>query len=77
MTDREHDDHCVIVDPCTPHEVTLTESLWSALRAKYGPRGVSAAVEAHCRAAEGMPPRRDVQTRGRFAPGENSRTRKR
>lgn len=65
------------VDPCTPHEVTLTDSLWTALRAKYGPRGVSAAIEAHCRAAEGMPPRPDVQTRGRFKPGENARTRKR
>ena len=63
-------------DPVCPHNVTLTDSLWSALLARYGKRGVAAAIEAHCRAAEGMTPRPDVQTRGRFKPGENACTRK-
>ena len=63
-------------DPRNPHNVPLTDTLWSALLARYGKRGVSAAIEAHCRAAEGLPLRPDVQTRGRFKPGENSRTRR-
>lgn len=63
-------------DPCNPHNVTLTDSLWTALLARYGKRGVAAAIEAHCRAAEGLPPRPNVQARGRFKPGENARTRK-
>ena len=63
-------------DPCNPHNVTLTDTLWFALLARYGKRGVAAAIEAHCRAAEGLPTRPDVQTRGRFKPGENSRTRR-
>jgi hypothetical protein len=51
-----------------PHNVTLTDEVWAHLVEHHGARGASAALEDAYRAANGLPPRPDVQQRGRFAP---------
>lgn len=62
-----------------PHDiVTETLAFTRELRGRLRASGESKSglVERLLREHFGMPPRPDVQTRGRFAPGENSRTRR-
>lgn len=49
-----------------PHNVTLTDEVWLHLVEHHGNRGAAAALEAAYRAANGLPPRPNVQERGRF-----------
>lgn len=52
-----------------PHNLTLTDEVWSHIVEHHGARGASAALEAAYRAAHGMPPRPAVEERGRFVAG--------
>ena len=49
-----------------PHNVTLTDEAWEHLVKQHGARGAAAALENAYRASVGMPPRPNVQERGRF-----------
>lgn len=51
-----------------PHNLTLTDEVWTHLVEHHGARGASAALEDAYRAANNLPPRPDVQQRGRFTP---------
>lgn len=51
-----------------PHNLTLTDEVWEHLVEHHGHRGAAAALENAYRATNGLPPRPDVQQRGRFKP---------
>lgn len=60
----------------TAIEVRVTEELREHLRAKYGARGVSDAVERILRAAEGLPAVEPPPQGGRFTSERNPGRRK-
>ena len=57
-----------------PHRLSFTDVFWTAFTARFP--NASEALETLGRQALGMPPRPDVQERGRWQKGESGRARK-